>query len=241
MPPTPDRRSPQGRSARAAALREHARAERRRRLRFTLIVSIVVAVVIAGLTIAGLSMSGGPSRSTAPEAGIPATPMTTASGRTTSPPWPAPSDPSARVAAAGLPMLGAEGQVEHIHVHLDIIVNGKPVVVPGNIGIDQKTQQISPLHTHAENGVVHVESPVKTVFSLGQFMTEWDVALTEDSIGGLKADGANAFRAYVNGKERPGNPAAIVLRDHDEIALVYGPTDLKVDVPSSYDWPKKRT
>ncbi|MBT2480478.1 hypothetical protein [Streptomyces sp. ISL-94] len=235
----PDRRSPQGRRARAAALREQAgRAERRRRRRLTLIVSIVVAVVIAGLTIAVLSTSGGPSRSTAPEAGIPATPMNTASGRTTSPPWAASSDASARVAAAGLPMLGEEGNVEHIHVHLDVIVNGKPVAVPGNIGIDQKAQQISPLHTHVVNGVIHVESPGKALFSLGQFMTEWDVALTPDSIGGLKAGGGNEFHAYVNGKERPGNPAAIELRNHDEIALVYGPADVKVDVPSSYDWPK---
>lgn len=239
MPSLPDRRSPQGRSARAAALREQARAERRRRLRFTLIVGIVVALVIAGLTIAALSTSGGPPRSTVSEAGIPATPMKTASGRTTSPPWAAPRDAAARVAAAGLRMLGEEGQVEHIHAHLDVIVNGKPVTVPGNIGIDQNTQLISPLHSHVPNGVIHVESPVKAVFTLGQFMTEWDVALTQDSIGGLKADGANEFHAYVNGKERPGNPAAIELRDHDEIALVYGPAGLKVDVPSSFDWPKK--
>ncbi|MEV8311755.1 hypothetical protein AB0P36_31620 [Streptomyces flavidovirens] len=29
-----------------------------------------------------------------------------------------------RVAVAGLPMLGEEGNAEHIHVHLDLIVNG---------------------------------------------------------------------------------------------------------------------
>ncbi|MCY0939111.1 hypothetical protein [Streptomyces sp. H34-S4] len=239
MPRTPDSNPPEGRRARASALSEQAaRAERRRRLRFTMIVGIVVAAVIAGLTIAVLSTRGGPSRSTAPEAGIPATPMKTALGRATSPPWAAPNDASARVAAAGLVMLGEEGNVEHIHTHLDVIVNGKSVVVPADIGIDHKAQQISPLHTHAENGVIHVESPVKAAFSLGQFMTEWDVALTSDSIGGLKAGGGDEFHAYVNGKERPGNPAAIEFRDHDEIALVYGPADAKVDVPSRYDWPK---
>ncbi|MBT2490706.1 hypothetical protein J7E96_19735 [Streptomyces sp. ISL-96] len=196
--------------------------------------------IIAGITIALVSTSGGgPSGPrTAPEAGIPTTPITTASGRTTDPAWSAPGDPAARVEAAGLPMLGEEGNVEHIHAHLDVIVDGKPVPVPANIGIDQQAQQISPLHTHEANGVIHVESPVKATFSLGQFMTEWDVALTQDAIGGLKADGGNNFRTYVNGKPYTGNPAAIEFTAHDEIAIVYGPTGQKVDVPGSYDWPQ---
>ncbi|MET9869732.1 hypothetical protein ABZZ16_26900, partial [Streptomyces sp. NPDC006386] len=139
-------------------------------------------------------------------------------------------------AAAGLPMLGGEGMVEHIHVHLDVIVDGKPVEVPANIGVDVPVQQMSPLHTHEANGVIHVESPVKAAFSLGQFMTEWDVALTQESIGGLKAEGGTSLRPYINGKPHTGNPAALEFDDHDEIAIVYGPADQKVDVPSSYDW-----
>ncbi|MET8681956.1 hypothetical protein ABZW18_31350 [Streptomyces sp. NPDC004647] len=240
MPRKPDGKARESRRVRAAALREKAaRAERRRRLLIVLSVGIVVAAIIAGITIAVVSSGNGPSRSPAPaEAAIPTTPVKTASGRTTTPPWDAPSDPSARVEAAGLPMLGEEGNVEHIHAHLDVIINGKRVTVPADIGIDQQAQKLSPLHTHDSNGVIHVESPVKATFSLGQFMTEWDLALTQDSIGGLKAGGGNEFRAYVNGRERPGNPAAIEFRAHDEIALVYGPAGQKVDVPSSYDWPE---
>ncbi|MGP3947486.1 hypothetical protein [Streptomyces sp. 7N604] len=237
----PDRQPSEGRRARAAALREQsARLERRRRLLIVFVASVAMIGIVVAVAVALVSNQGGGS-STPPsptEAGIPATPMHTASGRTTDPPWDTPGDPSARVEAAGLPMLGEEGNVEHIHAHLDILVNGKPVAVPANIGIDQQEQQISPLHTHEANGVIHIESPVKATFSLGQFMTEWDVALTQDSIGGLKADGDNAFRAYVNGKPYTGNPAAIEFRAHDEIAIVYGPTDQKVDVPGSYDWPE---
>ncbi|MCP3820252.1 hypothetical protein NLX86_19750 [Streptomyces sp. A3M-1-3] len=127
--------------------------------------------------------------------------------------------------------------MEHIHTHLDVIVDGKPVTVPANIGIDEQARQISPLHAHEANGVIHIESPVKAAFSLGQFMTEWDVALTQDSIGALKADGGNTLRTYVNGKPYTGSPAAIVFKDHDEIAIVYGPAGQKVDLPSSYNWP----
>ncbi|MFE1788735.1 hypothetical protein ACFW7J_10130 [Streptomyces sp. NPDC059525] len=238
MPPKdPDHGPPQARRDRAAALRaQAASAERRRRLLLITVVGVIAAAVIAGITIAVVSSGGGTSPS--PEsAGIPTAPMKTSSGRTTSPPWGTPDDPSARVAAAGLPMLGEEGNVEHIHAHLDVIVNGKPVAVPPNIGVDQRTQQISPLHTHAADGVIHVESPVKATFSLGQFMTEWDVALTAQTIGALKAGNGNVLHAYVNGKERPGDPSGIELRAHDEIAIVYRPTTTKVTVPDSYDWP----
>ncbi|MFI5520519.1 hypothetical protein [Streptomyces platensis] len=87
---------------------------------------------MVGITVAVLSSGGGPSKAPV-EAGIPTVPMKTASGRTTGPPWDAPSDPSARVEAAGLPMLGGEGEVEHIHAHRDVIVNSKPVAVPADI------------------------------------------------------------------------------------------------------------
>nr|WP_237694834.1 hypothetical protein [Streptomyces sp. SID5468] len=169
--------------------------------------------------------------------GVPQHPRTTAEGRTTPPPWAAPTDATARVRAAGLPMLGAEGQVMHIHTHLDVLADGKPVTVPAFIGIDEQEQRISPLHTHDTSGVIHIESPVKSTFTLGQFMTEWDVALSADHIGGLKAGGGKELRAYVNGKQVKGDPAAIVLNAHDEIALVYGPGGATMKVPNDYKWP----
>ncbi|MBV9023900.1 MAG: hypothetical protein JO362_08935 [Streptomycetaceae bacterium] len=165
---------------------------------------------------------------------VPSTPRITAEGRTTAPPWDAPADPSARVAAAGLGMMGAEGNVMHIHAHLDVLVNGKPVTVPAFIGIDEKAKQISPVHTHDPSGIIHIESPAKATFTLGQFMTEWNVALDADRIGGLKAGGGNLLRAYVNGKQIKGDPAAIMLHAHEEIALVYGPANEKGKVPATF-------
>jgi hypothetical protein len=225
------------RRARIAAQRAaEARAERRRRI-----------AVRGGIAVAGLALAGGvagiaiaansSSPSAASAAGLPAHPRTTAEGRTTPPLWSTPADATSAVEAAGLPMLGAEGSVEHIHAHLDILVDGKSVMVPALIGIDEQHQRISPLHTHDTTGVIHIESPQRTDFTLGQFLTEWQLSASADHLGGLKAGSDQTLAAYVNGKKTSGDPAAIVLHAHDEIALVYGPTGQSVQIPSSYTWP----
>lgn len=197
------------------------------------------ALALSGCTSATARSTGqdGKSGTAAPAAASAAAPRTTADGRTTLPPWDAPADVEERVTAAGLPMLGAEGQAMHIHAHLDVIVDGRPVTVPALIGIDEQQGRISPLHTHDTSGVIHIESPVQADFTLGQFMTEWDVALDDHRLGGLTADGGNTLRAYVNGRQATGDPAALTLHPHDEIALVYGPAGAAVHVPAGYAWP----
>jgi hypothetical protein len=213
----------------AAAKAAAARTRRRGQLTRWGIGGGVVAAIVALIVVCLVVLTGGKPASTA----IPATPTTTASGRDSAPPWPVPADVPAAVRAAGLPMLGAEGTTLHIHAHLDVIVNGRPVTVPAEVGIDGAAEQISPLHTHDTTGVIHVESPVQATFTLGQFFTEWQVSLASDHIGSLTADATHQLRAYVNGKAVDGDPAAIVLHAHDEIALVYG-TAGQGDVPSSY-------
>ncbi|MEV0718399.1 hypothetical protein [Asanoa sp. NPDC050611] len=222
--------------ARAAAARKaleaQRRRDRRRRHLFTYSMVGLVVLIVAGVVLA-LNLTGGKASAS----GIPASPALTAQGGTSRPPWPAPQDATARVTAAGLPMLGEEGNVEHIHAHLDVIADGQPVTVPAEIGIDEGTGQLSPLHTHDTTGVVHVESPVKAEFSLGQLFTEWDVSLSADHIGALTAGDGKTLQAYVNGKAVQGDPAAIVLHAHDEIALVYGTTAQQADPPASYTFP----
>lgn len=69
-----------------------------------------------------------------------------------------------------------EGQAEHIHVHLALYRNGKPIVVPAFVGIPFN-QGIAGsacfywLHTHATSGTVHVEAPAAGTYTLGQFST----------------------------------------------------------------------
>ncbi|MEV4539261.1 hypothetical protein AB0J82_36360 [Asanoa sp. NPDC049518] len=207
--------------------------DRRRRHLFTYSMVGLVALIVAGVVLA-LTLTRG---SSAAASGIPTTPAATATGRTDQPPWPAPTDATAQVKEAGLPMLGTEGEVVHIHAHLDVIANGQKVDVPAGVGIDEATGQLSPLHTHDTTGVIHVESPVKAEFSLGQFFTEWDVSLAADHIGSLHTGDGKTVAAYVNGKPVTGDPAAIVLHAHDEIALVYGTAAQQANPPASFEFP----
>jgi len=224
--------------ARAAAARkamEVARKrDRRQRHLFTGGIVGLVVLVVAGVVLA-LTLHKTGTAAAASE--IPTSPATTAQGRTDPPPWAVPADTAGQVKAAGLPMLGVEGTVEHIHAHVDVVVNGQPVVVPAGIGIDEATGQLSPLHTHDTSGVIHVESPVKADFSLGQVLTEWQVSLSADHIGGLKVGNGEVLHAYVNGHLYQGDPAGIVLHAHDEIALVYGTSTQQANPPSSFAFP----
>src|SRR5258708_31843805 len=60
--------------------------------------------------------------------------------------------------------LATEGSVMHIHSHLTIIANKQSMMPVAGIGIDDKNNCIDPLHTHDENGVIHIESPVQKDF-----------------------------------------------------------------------------
>jgi hypothetical protein len=206
-----------------------ARARRERRAKFLIFGTTgVVVVVLVALVVWALSSRRSDDGSDLPR------PM--ASVGTAKPPWPAPADPLPGAKAAGLAVSNMEGTANHFHTHLDVIVDGKPVPVPANIGVTQGS--MVELHTHDASGVLHVESPKpKERYILGQLFREWQVRLDPNAIGGLKADGTNTLRAYVNGKRVSGDPAAIELKNHEEIALVYGPADAKVDIPSSYDFP----
>jgi hypothetical protein len=199
-------------------------------------VGVVVVAAITVVVIVTFVKSPGQRalQATAPDINKP--PATIAVGDYTAPPWPAPADASAAVAAAGLPMLRREGNVEHIHTHLDVLVDGAPVTVPANIGIDMSRRTISPLHTHDVSGVIHIESPVPRQFSLGEFFSEWLVSLSADNIGGLRAGDGKVVRVFVNGTQQNGNPGAVMLGAHDEVAVVYGTARPDETIPSKYDF-----
>ena len=138
-----------------------------------------------------------------------------------------------RLKPLGLSELGAEGTVIHIHQHLDIFVDGKHVTVPQSIGIFDG-QYLTELHTHDTSGVMHVESPTKRDFTLGDFFGVWGVRLTDKCIGGY-CKPQTPWRWYVDGLNEPGNPAALVLKAHQEIAFVIG-TQRPKNIPSTYNF-----
>lgn len=215
-----------------------ARSGRRRTTWLWIAATVVVAAALLVVVVIAVTKNGGTKGSETETASLNNPPATVAVGAKSMPPWPAPADATAAVKAAGLPMLGAEGQVEHIHAHLNVIVDGRAVSVPADIGIDRKRGSISPLHTHDDSGVIHIESPVKRQFSLGEFFSEWQVSLSPDNVGGLQTSDGKALRVFVNGKPQGGNPAAITFGAHDEVAMVYGIPEPGETIPSKHDFPE---
>jgi len=158
----------------------------------------------------------------------------------TPPPWDANTARlQQRLRAIGLPALTEEGQLVHIHQHLDVFFEGKPVKVADDIGIASDRTFISPLHTHQQNqGIVHVESPTESRYGLGQFFAVWGVRLDARCLGAGCAGDGKRLRAWVNGTEVRGDPTRIVLEEHQEIVLAYGtPEQMPDPVPSSYAFP----
>ena len=139
---------------------------------------------------------------------------------------------AARLRADGLPVLQAEAFVVHIHQHLDLYVRGKHEPIPALIGINVQRRYLSPIHTHDFSGVVHVESPSKRRFTLGQFWDVYGVRFDAKCIGGE----CGGVSVYVNGTRYLGNPRAIVLREHQELAVVVGKRPKRV--PKRYAFPQ---
>lgn len=221
---TSEQRKQKAADARAAALT----GERRRKIAFIAALGSVGAVGAAVIVVAMLVASGDQSGTVAGELSNPP-----AAGGTAMPPWPAPTDPAPFIASAGL-NAGPMGTAQHYHAHLDVIVDGTAVPVPAQIGV-VPSGAMSGLHTHDESGVLHVEAPEpNSRFTLGQLFAQWNVRLTANQIGGLTASEGNVLKVYVNGTQVSGDPAAIELAPNQQIALVYGPADATVDVPSTY-------
>jgi hypothetical protein len=209
---------------RVEAMREAERRAERRRWISAMAVVVVVVGALAGL--ATWSIVGQQRNKSA-------LPKPVAIEGKALPPWPAPADPVAGARRVGLDVQPMEGTAKHFHAHLDVIVNGKPVPVPANLGVAGNA--MSELHTHDERGVVHIEAPTANKrYVLGQLFSEWGVRLDAQGIGGLNVDGKNTLRAFVGGKEVTGNPAEIELTPHRQIALVYGPAGAKVNPPASF-------
>ena len=194
----------------------------------------------------GGSCSPAPVPSTAtyhsPPATLPAEPVDLS---TAPPPWLPPAvinqgkQTTAYVAAAGLPY--AEEMLSvHYHAHLDITAEGKAVPVPPYIGYVvscDKPIGLAPLHTHQQDGIIHIENSVPATFVLGQFFIEWGVKLSADCVGGLCAGNGKELAFFVDGKRFSGDPATIVLKKHEEIAIEYGDSGKLPTPPSSYAFP----
>jgi hypothetical protein len=119
----------------------------------------------------------------------------------------------------------------HIHTRLTIFVDGKPKTVPYGVGISDP--QLEPgvgvpfvaagacfswLHTHAADGIIHIESPVRRTFTLGNFFEIWGQPLSRTQVGPAKG----TVTALYNGKVWEGDPRDVPLGSHTQIQLEVG-------------------
>ncbi len=132
----------------------------------------------------------------------------------------------------GIACSASEQTAVHLHTHLTIFVAGKQVSVPGGIGIaPPRSSQASPygafvnggrclywLHTHAADGIIHIESPTRKPFTLGDFFDLWGVPLAASRVGPSEGK----VTAFVGGKAYAGDPRAIRLGDDVQIQLDVG-------------------
>jgi hypothetical protein len=144
---------------------------------------------------------------------------------------------SARLTALNLPQLTTEGSVLHIHQHIDIFVHGKAIAIPALIGIPNPESFISIIHTHDASGLIHVESPVKQDYYLGEFFDIWGVEFDQTHLGGYTPDATNQLLVYINGVKAPGDWRKIVLAAHQEIVVTYGTLgESPATIPASYSF-----
>jgi hypothetical protein len=150
-------------------------------------------------------------------------------------------------AATGQPVDGiscnaGEQLAYHIHVHLTIFVNGVARQVPAAIGIPgavAQNTQYGPfigsgtcfywLHTHAADGIVHIESPTERLYTLGQFFDEWGQPLGPSVVGPAHGH----VTVLYNGKVFEGNPRDVPLTAHAQVQLEVG---TPLVAPESISW-----
>jgi hypothetical protein len=243
---------------RAIEAAKQAEARRRRRIRLAIGGGAVVAAaaIAVGVTlgVSGGTANGGtggtPALKLASLSTLGTLAAAPAAGQTGPESVPVPSGialAGTGSAATGQPVDGiscdsSEQTLFHIHAHLTIFVNGVARQVPAAIGIPgavtQNTQS-GPfigsgscfywLHTHAADGIVHIESPVQAAFTLGEFFDEWGQPL------GPAVAGPAHGRVIVlyNGKVFEGNPRDVPLTAHAQIQLEVG---TPLVAPESISW-----
>jgi hypothetical protein len=194
--------------------------------------------------IAGCGSSSGSSsnahHSTAPTA---AAPSTTSSTDTPSAPGPekvplelGPALAPASTTAPGNTVDGVQcAPVEqlayHIHAHLQVYLDGQPRSLPGAIGLVAPVAEqtlAGPfygaeqcyywLHTHASDGVIHIESPTVRLYTLGSFFDEWRQPLSRKQVASAKG----RVTGFLNGRRWTKNPRQIPLLPHAVIQLDVG-------------------
>ena len=123
---------------------------------------------------------------------------------------------------APMPAVGclAPPIVYHVHAHLSIFVDGRPVVVPANLGI--RPGCIAAVHTHDITGILHLEGPAPRLFTLADVFQVWGQPLGATHLLDRTAADPSEIVAHVNGELYTGSPETIPLASHTVVVLQIG-------------------
>jgi hypothetical protein len=191
---------------------------------------MVVSIVVIVIVIAGAAMTvvlgGSPTSRVGPEGVVVVNVANLASANTT--------QSGKTVDGITCRPLSKETVKYHVHIHVAVFVNGRQRRLPAGIGITKPfvVQRYSSgpfddvglydclywLHTHVADGIVHVESPKKQNFTLGQFFDVWGQPLGPNQVGPAKGK----VVVYENGKQLAGNPRSTPLIPHGDIQIDVG-------------------
>ena len=210
------------------------------RLGILVIASIVVVTVVAVLVLTRNGGAGSTPLPLAPLSTLGTLRPVTAPGPLGPEAVPIPAAPAlghARLLTNGQQIDGitcqaGEQVLFHIHAHLTIFVDGSPRQVPAGIGIARPYEIVQTptgpfvagapcfmwLHTHAADGIIHTESPVRRTYTLGDFFDIWGQPLDRRQVG--PAHGR--VTALFNGRVFTGDPREIPLLAHAQIELEVG-------------------
>ncbi|HEX9034562.1 MAG TPA: hypothetical protein VF834_22180 [Streptosporangiaceae bacterium] len=226
--------------ARAKIVQQRAEEARRTKRRNLLVGlgAVALAIIAAVVVVIAATSGGGASAGGNPGAGgKPALKLVALStlGTLKAAPNPGPAGPEGVPIPNAAPLAGTasdatgskvdgirceatEQTLFHIHAHLAIFVNGAQRQIPALIGIPSGSSCLYWLHTHSADGIIHIESPVQHVFTLGDFFAEWGQPLGPNAVGPV----SGRVTAIYNGKVYVGNPQDIPLTKHAQIQLEVG-------------------
>src|SRR6266542_4253622 len=174
-----------------------AAAPRRRRFGLFVPLLLVAIAAVVGVAVVFIGFPAEPARRPLAQAQPTASPFAPAAAKPVAAPGPLP-------AVRGISCDALESTLFHIHVHLAIFVNSQEQQVPYG------------------DGVVHIESPIRRTFTLGDFFAIWQQPLSGSQVGPAQG----AVIAYLNGARVTTNPSDIPLTSHALIQL-----DVGADVP----------
>ena len=105
----------------------------------------------------------------------------------------------------------------HIHPHLTIKINGESQNIPTNIG---SVPCHLPLHTHDNEGTIHVENAFQFDATLKQFFTIWKKTFNSQQIMDKMVDDTHELIMTVDGQPSS-EYENLILKDKQDIVIEY--------------------